>query len=119
MSTPFGTASWKRWLVAWVVVLLTVVSGVRVGFAADRDPAPATETTPAPEPTVPTYRSPVDQPRATGPGLKLPAIPASFNTRDAGWIHFSYPPSTRERVEPLIRDADKIRAELAVRLGQQ
>jgi hypothetical protein len=45
-------------------------------------------------------------------------VPASFNTRDAGWIHFSYPPSTRERVEPLIHDADRVRAELEARLGQ-
>jgi hypothetical protein len=117
MSTPSGTASLKRWLVAWVVVFLSILSGVRVGFAADPDPAPA--PAPATEQASPTYRSPADQPRATGPDLKLPAIPASFNTRDAGWIHFAYPPSTRERVEPLIRDADKIRAELAVRLGQQ
>jgi len=98
-------------LVAWVVVFLSVLSGVRVAFAEEPDPAPTTES------PVPTYRSPADQPRAAE--LKLPAIPASFNTRDSGWIHFAYPPSTRERVEPLIRDADKIRAELAVRLGQQ
>jgi hypothetical protein len=113
MSTPFGTASLKRWLVAWVVVFLSVLSGGRVGLAAEQEPAPATE------PPIQMYRSPADQPRATGAELKLPAIPASFNTRASGWIHFAYPPSTRERVEPLIRDADKIRAELAVRLGQQ
>lgn len=65
------------------------------------------------------FRAPADQPTGPTQSLKLPPVPSSFNTRDDGWIRFSYPPSTRERVEPLMRDADKIRAELVARLGQQ
>lgn len=102
-------------MVAWVAVLLSLVWGTQVVHAAEPTTAAASEA----DASAPTYRSPADQPRATGSELKLPPIPPSFNTRDSGWIHFAYPPSTRERVEPLMRDADKIRAELAVRLGQQ
>jgi hypothetical protein len=102
-------------LVAWAAVLLSLVFGACPAYAADPAPGASSQA----EAQIPTYRSPADQPRATGSELKLPPIPPSFNTRDQGWIHFAYPPSTRERVEPLIHDADKIRAELAVRLGQQ
>lgn len=47
-----------------------------------------------------------------------PAVAAGFNTYDAGWIHFSYHPSVRERVQPLIAEADKIKGELEVWLGR-
>src|SRR5262249_13058297 len=50
--------------------------------------------------------------------LRKPPIPVSFLTSDAGWIQFQYPPSARERVGPLITQADDLRAELADILGQ-
>jgi hypothetical protein len=48
---------------------------------------------------------------------KLPEPPSNFNTYDVGWVRFAYPPSERQFVEPLIRHADQIRAELRERLG--
>jgi hypothetical protein len=99
-----------------VAVFLSILTGAGGSVAAEPDSQSGAETE---APTVPLFRTPADQPRAVGQDLKLPPIPPSFNTRDSGWIHFAYPPSTRERVEPLIHDADKIRAELATRLGQQ
>lgn len=47
-----------------------------------------------------------------------PAVPASFLTHDGGWLALEYPPSARERVAPLLADADDVRAELADALGQ-
>jgi hypothetical protein len=48
----------------------------------------------------------------------MPSVPSSFNTHDGDWIRFAYPPATRERIQPLIADADRARAELRERLGQ-
>jgi hypothetical protein len=63
------------------------------------------------------YGLPPDQP--IGPkSVELPRVPDTFNTIDRGWIHFSYPPPLRERVEDLLRGAEAVRAELSVRLGQ-
>jgi hypothetical protein len=50
--------------------------------------------------------------------LRKPPIPVSFLSSDGGWIQFQYPPSARERVGPLIAQADDLRAELADILGQ-
>jgi hypothetical protein len=50
--------------------------------------------------------------------LKKPPIPLSFLAHDGGWIDFQYPPSARDRVAPLIAQADDLRAELAEDLGQ-
>src|SRR5262245_32040383 len=50
--------------------------------------------------------------------LRKPPIPVSFLSTDGGWIQFQYPPSARERVGPLIAEADDLRAELADILGQ-
>jgi hypothetical protein len=64
------------------------------------------------------YELPSDQPRGGARPLELPAAPATFNGADQGWIHFAYPASTRSRVQPLMRAADEVRAELGRRLGQ-
>ncbi|HMR05939.1 MAG TPA: peptidase MA family metallohydrolase [Polyangiaceae bacterium] len=48
---------------------------------------------------------------------KVPKPPASFNTHDAGWIRFSYLPAVRERVQPLIDEADSVKRQLTERLG--
>src|SRR5688572_6773831 len=45
--------------------------------------------------------APGDAPRITGALPRLAEPPASFNVYDGGWIRFAYPPSVRERVQPL------------------
>jgi hypothetical protein len=94
--------------VAWLLVALALFLPA---------PAGAASLERAPDGSSAAYTLPPDQPSA-GVKLELPPPPASFNTVDRGWIRFSYPPSTRERVEPLVRDADAIRDELSARLGQ-
>jgi len=61
--------------------------------------------------------APGDAPRGIGE-TRLLDPPASFNAYDGGWIRFHYPPSVRERVQPLIASADDVRAELSAWLGQ-
>jgi hypothetical protein len=49
--------------------------------------------------------------------LRLPPIPAGFNSYDAGWVHFIYHPSSFGRVQPLIAQAEAARHDLTERLG--
>lgn len=62
--------------------------------------------------------APSDAPRSHGGSLRMPGIPAGFNSYDGGWITFVYHPSIRERVQPLIADAPATRAQLTEWLGQ-
>lgn len=62
--------------------------------------------------------APSDAPRSHGGTLRMPGIPAGFNSYDGGWIKFVYHPSIRERVQPLIADAAAVRSELTEWLGQ-
>jgi len=108
LSRGAALSAFRRFVGWWcaVVALVAVVGG-----AFPRAVAAATEPRGA-------YELPSDQPRGGGRPLELPAAPATFNVADQGWIHFAYPPSTRSRVQPLMRAADEIRAELGRRLGQ-
>ena len=58
-----------------------------------------------------------DAPRVGRGVLRLPPIPAGFNSYDAGWVRFIYHPSSRERVQPLIAQAEAVRHDLTERLG--
>jgi len=62
--------------------------------------------------------APGDAPRTTAGTLRLPGVPAGYNTYDGGWIKFVYHPSIRERVQPLIADAAATRTALTEWVGQ-
>ncbi len=64
------------------------------------------------------HKPPSDAPQLSGELPRVPHAPSSYNSYDGGWIHFAYPPSVRERVQPLIAKADQVRAELTARLGE-
>jgi hypothetical protein len=49
--------------------------------------------------------------------LRMPRLPPGFNTYNAGWVTFVYHPSSRERVQPLIAQAEAVKHELTERLG--
>src|SRR5258708_16593029 len=67
-------------------------------------------------------RPPPAPPEAEVPSVfdpvRKPAIPVSFLSEERGWIQLWYPPSARDRVAPLIAQADDLRAELAEALAQ-
>ncbi|HYQ03970.1 MAG TPA: peptidase MA family metallohydrolase [Polyangiaceae bacterium] len=89
----------------------TVVAPPRAGATAPDGAdaaAPAVSTLPSSVP---------DAPRVGRGVLRLPPIPAGFNTYDAGWVRFVYHPSSRERVQPLIAQAEAVRHDLTERLG--
>jgi len=87
-------------------------------LAAPRAGAGSTEDAVDTAPTVSTLPSSVsDEPRVGRGVLRLPPIPAGFNSKDLGWIRFIYHPSSLERVQPLIDQAQAVRHDLTERLG--
>jgi len=72
----------------------------------------------ADDPLEPGYAPPADAPWGDKKTIELPPRPPSFASSEHGWIDFAYPPGARERVQPLVREADAVRTELSVRLGQ-
>lgn len=84
----------------------------------------APESTPSGSPADPSetdssvHSTPGDAPRFSTGLPALPAPPASHTVHNAAWIRFTYHPSVRARVQPLIDEAPAIRAELSARLGQ-
>ncbi len=83
---------------------------------APRAGATAPDELPAPL-AAPLPSSVADAPRLAAGALRMPPSPPGFNTFDGGWLTFVYHPSSRERVQPLIASADRVRAELSARLG--
>jgi hypothetical protein len=89
----------------------TVVAPPRAGVTPPdeaADSAPSVSSLPS---------SVADAPRVGRGVLRMPPIPAGFNTYDAGWVRFIYHPSSRERVQPLIAQAEAVRHDLTERLG--
>ena len=93
--------------------------GVRTGTTQLAPPAveDAGEQEDADQHEEETQSGPADAPRLSR-RIVRPGVAAGFNTYDAGWIEFSYHPSVRERVQPLIAEADKIKGELEGWLGR-
>jgi len=89
----------------------TVVAPPRAGSSAPDEAAEA-----AAAPSVLPF-SVADAPRVGRGVLRMPPVPAGFNTYDAGWVRFIYHPSSRERVQPLIAQAEAVRHDLTERLG--
>ncbi|MCC6902386.1 MAG: hypothetical protein IT377_25670 [Polyangiaceae bacterium] len=87
---------------------------VRIGVTAA---APAAAEPERAGPDAETHAPPADAPRVDGK-LAIPPPPASFKIHDAGWIKFAYEPGLRERVQPLIAQADAARADLVRRFGR-
>jgi hypothetical protein len=82
------------------------------GPEAGAEPPPSEHAAPRESPP------PVDAPRARGSQVRMPGVASGFGTYDGTWIRFTFHPSARERVEPLIAEADRVRRELSDRLGQ-
>ncbi|HEX6764859.1 MAG TPA: hypothetical protein VF103_05260, partial [Polyangiaceae bacterium] len=121
----------RRFLRLLFFALLTMlVSGQALGQPADDDGervrtgrtevrGPEAGGEPVTEPSVEHESAPpVDAPHVRQGRVKLPPVASGFGTYDGGWIKFTFHPSARERIEPLIADADRIRQELGERLGQ-
>jgi hypothetical protein len=66
----------------------------------------------------PALTTPRDVPQVSPSDVTIPSVPAAYTTRDLGWLTFSYPSSAAERVGPLLKDAESIKAELGELLGQ-
>jgi hypothetical protein len=99
----------RRWLrSAWVLlaVLVALASGLG-GSARAQTTGDDAEKSPRDVPIV-------VQPSA----IVIPPLPETDQVRDMGWLRVAYPPSAHERVQPLLDDADDVKAQLADELGQ-
>lgn len=96
---------WARALRA-LVLAIVAVSVVAIGAEA-RAQENAVETPPR---DVPLVLSPS--------AVKVPPVPPAYQQKDLKWLRVSYVPAAHERVQPLLRDADEIKAQLADALGQ-
>jgi hypothetical protein len=63
--------------------------------------------------------APRDVPLVLQPqSVKIPSVPATYLHKDLGWLQLSYAPNAHERVQPILADAEQIKAQLADALGQ-
>lgn len=116
---------WRRLVIVLAVLGLMGSSSalaaapptVRMGTTLGPDSEPTTDKASAEQAELESHLPPADAPKLEQ-GIKLPSPPSSFNTHDGGWIRFAYEPSQRERVQPLITQADAVRADLVRRLGR-
>ncbi len=88
----------------------TEVDPPRAGVAPDEPPEASPVASALPS-------SVADAPRLGAGVLHMPPLPAGFNTYNARWLTFVYHPSSRERMQPLVAQADAVRSELTERLG--
>ena len=109
---------WLRTLFGLVFALVLALGiGPRAAYAGQAEigevpPAGATAKGPA-------LIVPHDVPLVLPAAAKvLPPVPASYVTKELGWLTFSYPAGADERVAPLLHDADAIKNELRATLGQ-
>jgi len=91
---------------------------VRTGRTELSGPLAGGAEPPRDEPPGVEHGAPADAPRLSDDRVRMPSVPAGFSTYDGGYVRFSYHPSTRDRVEPLIAAAEDARRELEVWLGQ-
>jgi hypothetical protein len=66
----------------------------------------------------PALTTPRDVPPVSPSEVTIPPVPTAFITRDLGWMRLSSPSAATERVEPLLANAEAIKAQLGEILGQ-
>jgi len=86
--------------------------------------AGASEAAPVLPPVLPVEGGPAltlpnDVPVLPPGQVTIPRIPADYATHDFGWLKLAYPESAKERVEPILKSAESVRAELTAALGQR
>ncbi|WP_394845818.1 hypothetical protein LZC95_53420 [Pendulispora brunnea] len=61
----------------------------------------------------PVVSAPRDAPLVLQPNVvKIPPVPGSYSDKDLGWLHLRYVPNARERLEPILREAEEMKAQL-------
>jgi hypothetical protein len=91
-----GRAPWVRACLALAAVLTMLTSS----GAASAEPA-----------------RPRDAPQVAA-SVEVPPLPPEYLVYDGGWLQLAYHPSARERVRPLIEQADDVRASIRDDLGK-
>lgn len=68
----------------------------------------------------PIESAPHDAPIVVQPNaIRIPDVPVGYSERDLGWLKLRYVPSAHDRVEPIIRRAEAMKAEMTDLFGQR
>lgn len=109
---------WSRSLLALLVALFVSLASVtasarpaEIGALPTGAPAPAGS---AEAPLV----APHDVPMVLSAAAPIPPLPASYLTKNLGWLELAYPPAAADRVASVLADADAFKASLVAALGQ-
>jgi hypothetical protein len=103
----------RLWL---VLALLATLGGVTFPTGAARADSLPEASGAQPEDV---EKAPRDVPVIVQPSaIVVPPLPDTDQVRDMGWLQIAYPPSAHERVQPLLDEADDVKAQLADELGQ-
>lgn len=103
---------WRIAIVLWAAALALLpvtLFSQQTRADAPRVTAHGSEGSFAPAPDAPTFSG----------RLELPPPPSTFTTVDRGWLRISFPPGNRERVRDILREADAVKGELSLRLGER
>lgn len=96
-----------RWFTA-LAVFLVLGLGVRSSFAEPSAGAPEVES----------YTPPHDAPRVPPELVAARKVPPGFTSYQGGWLTIAYPLAMRDKVQPLIAEADGFRKVLSNTLGR-
>lgn len=114
------TSRWLRQLFALLFVLACTIGGASFAHAQPSSTqlgAGVGAASPALQVPPPEQSAPLDTPRVMS-DVVVPEVPAEMETRNLGWMRISYPPATRERIEPVIAGAELVKEHLSARFGQ-
>ncbi|WP_394825286.1 peptidase MA family metallohydrolase [Pendulispora albinea] len=61
----------------------------------------------------PVVAAPRDAPLVLQPnGVRIPPVPTAYSDKDLGWLRLRYVPGARERVEPILHEAEAMKSQL-------
>ncbi|MEZ4372852.1 MAG: peptidase MA family metallohydrolase [Polyangiaceae bacterium] len=101
-------ARWFSWLTALLVLLFQGL-GVRSASAEPEASAP---------PAAQAYVAPHDAPQVPPELVAARRVPPGFTSYQGGWLTIAYPVAMRDKVQPLIAEADSFRKVLSTSLGR-
>ena len=112
-----------RWVFA-LMLAFAAMFGVAPASAQElRElPGPAVGAGPAPSAERrddrPALTMPTDMPVVSSREMAtIPPVPASYITANLGWLKISYPAVAKERVEPVLKNVEAMKADLTYALG--
>src|SRR5687767_6332331 len=101
----------------FLTILFALALALGVSGSASAEPllkSPEIGEAPPPVASGTAITAPHDTPRFDSVARdSVPPVPASYVTKNLGWLELSYPPSAAERVAKILDEANEVKAELS------